>query len=154
MKAIESYTKYFLAHREVTLELVKKIGQENYSYQPTPTSMTAEKLVAHMAVSFYSFVSVVKSGDASSLSQSKNRTESNLYDFAKDLTKQTVEIIQSLTEVELNTIIDLTDSLGIKVKGSRLLQIAMDHEIHHKGSLFVYVREMGHTDLPMFVSKG
>lgn len=47
--------------------------------------------------------------------------------------------------------VDLTGVFGRKVAGEQLLQLAIGHEIHHKGNLFVYVREMGHTDLPLYV---
>ncbi|KYD26597.1 MULTISPECIES: DinB family protein [Geobacillus] len=49
--------------------------------------------------------------------------------------------------------IDVSD-FGIHIPAAQLLPMAMDHEIHHKGQLFVYVRAMGHTDLPLFVKRG
>lgn len=48
---------------------------------------------------------------------------------------------------------DLTNLFGMKLSGRQLLQLAMDHEIHHKGALFVYVRALGHTELPMFIQR-
>lgn len=154
MSKAEKYVRYFLSHRDITLELTSKIGQENYEYKPTPTSMTAKKLVTHMLESFYRFALVAKNGDASVFLSKLDVPEEDLDILAQTYTQHTTEILQSLTEENLRKTIDLTNILGIKVRASQLLQIAMDHEIHHKGNLFVYVRELGHTDLPMFVKKG
>ncbi|MDZ5473738.1 DinB family protein [Bacillus sp. 31A1R] len=154
MSRTEKYLNYFLSHRNVTLQLVSKIEKENYEYKPTPTSMTTEKLVSHMLTSFYRFALVVKKGDLSAFSNNFETEAENLSDLANQITTKTVETLQSLTEEELNQTIDLTNILGMKLTGSQVLQVAMDHEIHHKGALFIYVRELGHTDLPMFVSKG
>lgn len=64
--------------------------------------------------------------------------------------QKTVAILEQLTEEQLDREIDLTSAFGRKVTGRALLQLAMEHEIHHKGNLFVYVREMGHTELPFY----
>jgi uncharacterized damage-inducible protein DinB len=145
------FMHYFLAHRKVTLELIGKIGKEHYDYKPTPTSMTAKDLVVHMLTSFYRFALTAKRGDATPFQEKFDVAENDLVKLADMYTEKTKSVIESLTDEDLNQVIDLTQVLGMQFPAGQLLQVAMDHEIHHKGSLFVYVREMGHTELPMFV---
>ncbi|PNB37954.1 hypothetical protein C1X64_39840, partial [Pseudomonas sp. GW456-E7] len=75
----------------------------------------------------------------------QEETETDLNVLAKTYTEKTAAILEQLTEEQLDREIDLTATFGRKITGSALLQLAMEHEIHHKGNLFVYVREMGHT---------
>lgn len=143
-----------MAHRNVTIELITIIAEEQYEYKPTETSMTARALVTHMLSSFRKLASVVKQGDASPMREKLENNETNLTALAELYTSETRNLLESLTDEELDRVIDLTGIFGMKISGRGLLQVAMDHEIHHKGSLFIYVTEMGHTDLPMYVRKG
>jgi uncharacterized damage-inducible protein DinB len=146
--------QYFLAHRSVTAELVNKIEKEHYDYKPTPTSMSAKDLVTHILVTFYKLAKVAKSGNPAVLKEKIEETESDLRKMAEIYTEKTKSLLKSLTDEELDRILDLTESFGMKIPAHQFLQTAMDHEIHHKGQLFVYVREMGHTELPLFVKRG
>ncbi|MBU8878001.1 DinB family protein [Bacillus sp. FJAT-29790] len=145
---------HFLSHRSVTNNLVQKIDEANYEYKPTETSMTAQKLVTHMYTSFHKFVKTIKDGNASPFIEKLETTHSNLNHIGEDFTEKSKDLIASLTDQELDQVIDLTKVFGMELTGRQLFQMAMDHEIHHKGNLFVYVRGMGHTDLPMFIGRG
>ncbi|KON87637.1 hypothetical protein AF332_12895 [Sporosarcina globispora] len=154
MERAQKYLSYFLSHRKVTNELIKKIDEKNYEFKPTETSMPAGKLVTHMLTSFYMFAKTAKEGSPAVFGEKFDEIAPDLSEAAENYTEKTIEVISSLTSEELERKIDLTRVFGMELTGSQLLQLAMDHEIHHKGNLFVYVREIGHTDLPMFVSRG
>ncbi|MBS4193016.1 DinB family protein [Bacillus sp. FJAT-49705] len=143
--------KHFLSHRIVTNELVKKIEESNYSYKPTETSMSTEKLVTHMYTSFYKFIKTVKVGNGSPFMEKLEHPEFNLSQLGEHYTELSKELLESLTEDELNRDIDMTKIFGINVTGHQMVQTAIEHEIHHKGNLFVYVRELGHTELPLYM---
>lgn len=153
MSHARKFIRYFRSHRDVTLDLVRKMDEQNYHYKPTPTSMSAQELVTHMLTSFYRFAQAAKKGDSSPFKEKMENSEGNLTVLAEKMTSETIHMIESITDDELNNEVDLSQVFGIKLTGRQLLKMAMDHEIHHKGNLFVYVREMGHTDLPMYVKK-
>ncbi|GAE33997.1 DinB family protein [Halalkalibacter akibai] len=142
---------YFLSHRHVTNELIGKIEQKDYDFKPTPSSMSTKELVLHMVTSFYQFASAAAKQAPKSLHDEASNPE--LHELAQLYTDETVQLIESLTDEDLKELIDLTAIMGIELPAENLLNIAIDHEINHKGNLFVYVRLMGHTDLPMFVKK-
>lgn len=151
MSKAEQFLRSFLSHRAVTNELINKIEEEHYDYKPTETSMSARVLVTHMLHSGYGFVTVAKTGDPSVLATKPEDSETDLSKLAEKYTNLTIETIKSITDEELSREIDLTNFLGVKLTGGQLLKLTLEHEINHKGNLFVYVRLMGHTDLPMFI---
>lgn len=153
MNRMERFIPYFFAHRNVTKALVNKIELENYDYQPTPTSMSAKDLVIHMITSFYKFAAVVKEGTPAPFLAKTEDAETDLVALEEKYTAKTKEILETLTQEDLDRVVELKKIFGMDMSGGQILQLAMDHEIHHKGNLFVYVREMGHTDLPMFITK-
>ncbi|MEE6131852.1 hypothetical protein CHN50_05030 [Priestia aryabhattai] len=154
MSASQRLLHHFLAHRNVTNMLIDKIEEHHYDYQPTPTSMSAYKLTTHMLTSFYTFAKIAQEGNLTPLEEKHNIEQKNLSELASHYTEKTKEILASLTDDQLNRIIDTSAVFGQKMPASQLVSMAIDHEIHHKGNLFVYVREMGHTDLPLFVKWG
>jgi len=154
MPRAQKWVQYFLSHRHVTLELISKIDEAHYEYKPTPTSMTAKQLATHMLFSFYHFANTAKHGDPSLFQQKIEESETNLAKLAETYTEKTRQLIESMSDDDFDRTLDFTSIFGIHIPAAQLLQMAMDHEIHHKGQLFVYVREMGHTDLPLFVKRG
>ncbi|MGJ9383773.1 DinB family protein [Salipaludibacillus sp. CF4.18] len=144
---------YFLSHRTITNELINKIDKEHYNYRPTETSMSAQKLVLHMLTSFYSITSAAAKQQPKQLHDA-TATDLNLSELAKTYTEETLTLLDSISDEGFSEIIDLSDTMGMKLPAKAVIHAAIDHEINHKGNLFIYVREMGHTDLPMFVFKG
>lgn len=143
---------HFLSHRSVTNALVSKIEENSYEYKPTETSMSAEKLVTHLYTSYYKFIKTVKEGNSSPFLEKLDRAQLSLIQLGEEYTAKTIELLESLTQEELNQEIDMSKIFGMNVTGQQMVQMAIEHEIHHKGNLFIYVREMGHTDLPLYVN--
>lgn len=153
MAKSEMILSHFLSHREVTKELIHKIQENQYDFKPTETSMRTQTLVKHMLYSFYAFAAIAKTGDPSYLTKKPEDQETNLIDLVEKYTTLTIETIRSINDDGLLREIDLTKQFGRKLTSKQLLQMAIDHEINHKGNLFVYLRLMGHTDLPLFVKR-
>lgn len=151
MSRSASFIRYFLSHRHVTKNLAARIGEDHLGYKPTPTSMPAGELVAHMLVSFKWFAEMAAAGHALPYPGNGGALTNNLSESAEEYTQQTISIIEGFKDEDYEREVDLSSSFGMKVPVKQLLQMAMDHEVNHKGNLFVYVREMGHTDLPMFI---
>lgn len=152
MKRSEVFIYSFLSHRKVTEKLVEKIGEDNYLYKPTETSMSAQTLVLHMLTSFYHFACAA--AKTPPIDPYADEEEINLKKLTKIYTEETVKVLQSMSDEDFTKEVDLTKIIGIMLPADQVLQMAIEHEIHHKGNLFVYVRGMGHTDLPLFVDRG
>jgi len=143
----------FKSHRDITNELIGKIQPEQEEYQPTPTSMPAKKLAVHILTTTYKFALVVSSGDPSKFREKLEVPEASLQELAETFTEKTAALLQGMSDEDWNRELDLTETFGAKFKASAFIRMGIDHEIHHKGQLFVYVREMGYTELPFYMKK-
>ncbi len=67
----------------------------------------------------------------------------------KDFTVKTKATYESLTDADLEA---ENNSSHPKLQGAkkRYLTAMYDHEIHHKGQLFVYARMIGAKEVPFF----
>ncbi|MFD2923692.1 DinB family protein [Halobacillus naozhouensis] len=140
---------YLMSHREVTNELAAKIDPDHYTFKPTPTSMEAQKLVNHILESTYTFARLANKQEPEKLFDEDDTAD--LTERAQEYTEATVKLLSKLTDEEFEQTLDVSHIFGKEMTAGQLLNMAIDHEINHKGNLFVYVREMGHTDLPMYV---
>ncbi|KXG09526.1 DinB family protein [Anoxybacillus rupiensis] len=154
MSRAQQFVQYFLSHRHVTVELIQKIEPERYDYKPAPTSMSAKELATHMLFTFYQFAQTAKEGNPRVLTEKIEENETDLRKLAEVYTEKTKNLLESLTDEDFERTLDLTKIFGAPFSVAQFLQTAMDHEIHHKGQLFVYVREMGHETLPFFIKRG
>lgn len=145
----ETLKQKFLAHRDVTNELASLINKDHYAFKPAETSMEAEKLVKHMMKSANIFIAFAAGKQPLDLSEEEAAL--SLDEYAKKFTDETLALFESLTDDDLDELIDMTHIFGAKMPAHQVIELAIDHEIHHKGNLFVYVRMMGHDDLPLYV---
>lgn len=144
----------FKSHRDVTNELIGKITPEQEDYQPTPTSMPAKKLAVHIITTAYKFAKVIATGQPELFREKVEIPEVGLSELAGKYTGETISLLESLSDEDWDRELDLTAIFGSKMKAQAFFRMGIDHEIHHKGQLFVYVREMGYTELPFYLKKG
>lgn len=142
----------WLRHRLVTVELVDMLLEDSLDFKPWDGAMTLSQLVVHIMTSGTWFTEAVKQGvlgkpgDKPAIS---SLTE--LKKFTQDTTEQTKAILSSLTDEDMDRLVDATKVFGTKLPRKVLLASMRDHEIHHKGQLFVYARMTGVKNPPMFV---
>jgi uncharacterized damage-inducible protein DinB len=153
MSESQIFTNIWLRHRLVGNEIVDMLSDEHLSFRPWEKAMTLKELVLHMLYSADMFTGAVKEGAfvPSEGSPPDVQTAEELKQLVQELTAKTRETIESLSDEQLSAIVDLTKLFGAKMPGKSLLHVMRDHEIHHKGQLFVYARMIGLEHLPMFV---
>ncbi|SDJ34365.1 DinB family protein [Salimicrobium halophilum] len=148
----ENFLKKFRSHREVMNDLVAVIQEDKKTYKPTESSMEVGELANHIVESTYTFARLAADQSPAKLFDENDDTD--LKSRVAAYTQETEKLLASLSEEDFEKTIDATNILGRELPAEAILQSALEHEIHHKGQLFVYVREMGHTDLPFFVARG
>ena len=70
-----------------------------------------------------------------------------LRSIVKKVTRITKEKYRLITDLDISSSLQMGNFAG---SGSTFLTIMYDHEIHHKGQLFVYLRLLGKEKLPFF----
>ncbi|SES31018.1 DinB family protein [Salisediminibacterium halotolerans] len=145
----ETLKQKFFAHRDVTNELASMINQDRYSFKPAETSMDAETLIKHIMKSANIFIAFAAGKQPLDLGEKEQAV--NLAEYAQTYTDETIALFDELSEDGLDELIDMTEIFGAKIPAHQVIELAIDHEIHHKGNLFVYLRMMGYDDLPLYV---
>lgn len=152
MSQVEQMMNHWLRHRNVLEELLKTIPNEQIDFKPWDGAMTINELAQHIAASADMFVSIVKTGQGQitqpAITVCNTMEEVRL--VVRELTEKTKAIYASLTDEELEIEYD-SPHPNFRGPRKKLLALTTDHEVHHKGQLFVYARMIGVKDLPFFI---
>lgn len=139
----------WLQHRMVLEELLEKIDDAHIAFKPWDGAMTLGELALHIAGSTDMFVSMVKTEEFAAPDLPKCETMDDIREAVRDFTQKTIAKYESLCDEEL----EMENSTSHpKLKGTKrnYLLAMYDHEIHHKGQLFIYARMVGIKDVPFF----
>lgn len=141
----------WMSHRKALLELLDTFNDEQLHYKPWDKGMSLSELVLHTTGATAMFAQTVKNGEFTPPSgpQAVESLE-ELKKIVQQQTEQTKADLESLTSDQLRKQIEFS---GMEMTGSSMLEMAKDHEVHHKGQLFTYARLLGIEELPFFVSR-
>lgn len=140
----KEYVEAFLKHRQPLLTLLGQIPSEQSDFAIREGAMSFHTMLDHLSMTDgylldvmagRKFIPAAPSSDFSSgLNQLKNSTV------------QVQVLLESLTEAQL---IQEVNAFGQTWKAYRLIEFGREHEIHHKGQLWVMARAVG-IEPPMF----
>ncbi|ALC83759.1 MULTISPECIES: DinB family protein [Bacillus] len=149
MSKAEQMMKDWLQHRNVLEELLELIDDEHIDFKPWADAMSLGELALHVAGWNDVFVSMVKTEKLSVPDIPKCETMADVRKAVKDFTEKTKATYEMFTDTELEA---ENSSSHPKLQGpkKRYLTAMYDHEIHHKGQLFMYARMVGVKDVPFF----
>lgn len=149
MSKLSGFISGWLSHRKALLELIKVVNDEQLSFKPWENGMSLSELVLHISGSTSMFVSTVKTGVFAPPTVKKEvSTVKELIEFVEAQTEYAKQELEKLTDEQLESIIAFA---GMDLPGKAILELAKDHEIHHKGQLFTYVRLLGLEEVPFFI---
>jgi uncharacterized damage-inducible protein DinB len=151
MTTMNVFVSNWLNHRKVLLALLDTVENEHIQYKPWEKAMSLSTLVLHINGAMDMFAQTVKNGVFTPPSTAKQvETIEELKTIVAADTASTKALLESLSDEQLDKEIDFH---GMNMPGIVLLENAKDHEIHHKGQLFIYLRLLGIETLPFFVSR-
>ncbi|GLX66501.1 DinB family protein [Paenibacillus glycanilyticus] len=153
MTNIETFIAAWKSHRKVLHDMLEGVTTEQLSYRPWEKGMSLKELVLHITGAMDMFANTVQNGAHTQGTKpaSPPETVEDLKAVVAASTERTEATLRTLTPEQLAQSIDF---FGNAVPGFALLENAKDHEIHHKGQLFTYLRLVGIEQLPFFVSRG
>ncbi|WP_028776881.1 DinB family protein [Shimazuella kribbensis] len=139
----------WIQHRNVLEELLKQIHDEHIDFKPWDDAMTLGELVLHIAGWNDVFVSMVKTEKFATPDIPECKNIEDVRKAVKNFTEKTKATYKSFTDDELEA---ENNSLHPKLQGpkKKYLTAMYDHEVHHKGQLFIYARMIGVKELPFF----
>lgn len=147
----DTFTKVWLSHRTVLHSLLEIVNEEQIHYKPWEGAMSFGEQALHIAKATDMFVRLALTGEV------KRPDAPAAIETIEEL-KLTVQRYTNQTKADLETItseqLESQREFGkVQAPGSFWLEKAKDHEIHHKGQLFIYARLLGIKKLPFFVGR-
>ncbi|WP_175072817.1 DinB family protein [Terribacillus sp. AE2B 122] len=139
----------WLQHRNVLIQLIDQIEDGHLDFKPWEDAMTLRDLVLHVTAWNGVFVNMVKTESMTTPDLPEVHTMEDLRKAVKHFTDQTIKDFEKITDEEL-ALDNEAKILGMQGKKELYLQAMYDHELHHKGQLFIYARLVGAKDLPFF----
>ncbi|QHT62233.1 damage-inducible protein DinB [Paenibacillus lycopersici] len=152
MTTIDGFISDWLSHRKVLHQMLEEVKTEQLDMKPWEKGMTLSGLVLHITGAMSMFANTLKNGEytPSAPPQAFVTIEELRANVAAD-TEATEAVLRSIAPEKLEQTIEV---FGRSMTGSELLQSAKDHEIHHKGQMFIYLRLAGIEKLPFFIYRG
>lgn len=151
MSRSEAMMNEWLRHRKPLIELVGMMESADANFAPWDGAMPLGKLVLHTAVSSHMFVQAAKEGSFSRPAPLGADTMSEVARLLAQQTEQTKTLYAAIADDQLDRELDAS-FMGIKAPTHVFLASMRDHEVHHKGQLYVYARMVGVDKPPFFMS--
>lgn len=146
---VEQFVQQWKAQRDVMEGVLARVPDDQAGFKPWDDAMSLGELALHAATSAKFFAQVAATGEFSRPSVTAT-SMAEVRQSVRELSDDTLALLESVSDERWSESVDLTRIFGREVQVSGMLYGMRDHEIHHKGQLFVYARMVGAQDLPMF----
>ncbi|MCL6631417.1 MAG: DinB family protein [Alicyclobacillus herbarius] len=154
MSQVEQVLNHWLSHRQALMDLLAVIPSDKADFRPWEKAMSVKELALHVAGSTYKFVTSVAAGRFEpGWPQLQAETMEETRRILAEYTEKSRSALANLSTAQLDAVVDAQAVFGFSAPGSVFLTSAIDHEIHHKGQLFVYARLVGVESVPFFVKR-
>lgn len=151
MDPFKAFIASWLSHRKALHDLIDVVKDEHLNYKPWDNAMSLSELVLHISGSTTMFANTVKDGKFTPPSASAPvASAAELKAHVEGETNRTKADMEAFTDEQLTRIVEF---MGMQMPGMALLTMMKDHEIHHKGQLFTYVRLLGVEQVPFFINR-
>lgn len=129
-----------------TVAIVKVAPDDKYDWKPHETSMTLGTLLNHLCQSENGIAEAVVSGTYSQTVADQTSTAA----LVEAYEKSHAEALEKIAAIPDEKWSDLITPFGPSFEIPRIdvLNLGLEHEIHHRGQLYVYLRMLG-CDVPV-----
>jgi uncharacterized damage-inducible protein DinB len=143
LQSIPDFTRYFDSIRRRTVNYINTVPPDRIDWAPQAGEMTCGGLVRHLAAGEQMFVGVVVSGrwlHTAHDAEGPDRLDAAL----ADLQATHDAALAALRALPDSTLMEQRPTLnGPPTKAWRLLMAMVEHEIHHRSQLAMYLSLMG-----------
>ncbi len=138
---LDSYIRNWKRIHKQTTRVMALVPDDQYDWRPAPTSMTLGELMNHLWLSELGFVEGVLNGERTERPAPLRNTAELVAAF--DQTHAAAaEHVATLTPEQLEETVTLFGP-EYPLKRRVILNMLHEHEIHHRGQLYVYLRMLG-----------
>jgi uncharacterized damage-inducible protein DinB len=148
---IESFLQYFETIRERTLRVVRAVPEEKLEWQHTDGVFSPGDLARHIAATErYTFAenTLGRPSRYSGCGPDLARGTDGILAFMQRMHTETVELLRSLKPEDLEG--KGTGPQGHPITAWKLLRAMVEHEVHHRGEIYVYLALLGIPRPPLY----
>lgn len=149
----QNFANQFMTHRSVLQDILNRVSDDKVDFQPWDKSLTLGKLAVHMATSADWFAQSVKEGKFGRPDQVEVSSMADVRRVVDEYTAKTKATLESLTDAQIEGLVEAKHIFGMDAPGKIFLGSMKDHEVHHKGQMFVYARMAGVEEMPFFINR-
>ncbi len=144
---LEDLTEHLERYRSITLQLFDLVGEEDLRWRPRPDQYSLGQQLLHIAQAEDRFAHGLFEGDWTFDRVRLPRelpTAEEMKVFFRDVRTYTLEQLSTLDPAELGRVIEVPDA-PVEHSLRSWLWFILEHELHHRGQVWGYLRTMGHT---------
>lgn len=140
---INSFIKYFDGIRRRTINFIQAVPEDKIDWAPQADEFSCGDIVRHLAATELMFVKATTVGDWRYTGHDRTLA-GTLAETLIYLETCHIEATNMLSEVDNSVLFQPRPTLnGPPVKAWRLLMAMVEHEVHHRSQLAVYLTLMG-----------
>jgi uncharacterized damage-inducible protein DinB len=151
IRNIESFLQYFETIRERTLRVVQAVPEDKLEWRHTPGVFSPGDLARHIAATErYTFAENVLGrpsrypGCGPDLASGKAAVQQ----FMQRLHSESVDLLRGLKSEDLEE--KGVGPQGHPITAWKLLRAMVEHEVHHRGEIYVYLALLGVPRPPLY----
>jgi len=151
IQSIDAFLKYFDSVRQRTVRVIRCIPQDKLEWSYREGKFTLGDLVRHIATTErYMWAENVQgkpsryAGCGIELADGYDQ----VLQFTERLHRESVEIFSHLSDQDLNRKCTTPDGISITVW--KWLRAMVEHEIHHRGQIYIYLAMLGVRTPPLY----
>jgi uncharacterized damage-inducible protein DinB len=143
IQSLESFIAYFEGIRRRTITYIQTIPADRVDWSPAAGELSCAEIVRHLAAGERMFCGVVATGRWHYVGHAGGQQES-LESLLALLASSHAAAIEALRPLDDSVLSEPRPTLnGPPAKAWRLLMAMVEHEIHHRSQLAVYLTSMG-----------
>ena len=148
---IEPFLHYFDRIRERTLRVFKFVPPEQVEWRPAPGRFSFGDTLRHLAaLERYMYVenALGRPSQYPGHHQDLASGYDNVVSYAKNLHSETLEMLSALSDEDLQK--KTKTPAGTSITVWKWLRTMVEHEAHHRGQIFLMLREIDVQAPPLF----
>lgn len=140
IRTIQPFLQYLTSVRERTMRVARCIPPEKVEWTYTPGKFTLGDLLRHIAVTErYLFAENIQGQPSRYKAHGTDLADGleNIFEFMERLRNESLAIFTGLNEAQL--VAKCTTPGGTTITTWKWLRLMAEHEIHHRGEIYVYL---------------
>lgn len=146
-RELEDLIEHLGRYRAITLQVFDIVEEGELGWRPGPSQYSLGQQLLHIAQAEDRFAHGLFEGDWS-LERVRFPPElpsaDEMIEFFERVRSYTLDRLEELDSSDLGEIVEIPES-DLRHSLRSLLWFILEHELHHRGQIWAYLRAMGHT---------